>query len=160
MDEQNKKNTREDVIPQAINSDESSWVYSSVVEDHFFNPRNLMLDDSDYKYDGTGTVGNPSCGDLMVVWIQVDSENEKIKDLKWRTFGCASAIASTSMMSVMVTENGGMTLKQAMNIKPQQIVERLMGLPNRKFHCSVLGQSALREAVNDYFSRRKIGNKN
>ena len=100
--------------------------------------------------DGIGIVGSPACGDMMVVWIKVDEKGEKITECKWRTFGCASAIASTSMMSVMATESGGMTLSRAKHITPESIIERLSGLPDRKYHCSVLGQSALREAIEDY----------
>jgi len=91
-----------------------------------------------------------NCGDMMALWIKVDPETQKIKDCKWRTYGCASAIAATSMMSIMVTEKGGMPVKKALNLKPQQIIERLGGLPALKFHCSVLGLDALKEAINDY----------
>jgi NifU-like protein involved in Fe-S cluster formation len=133
---------------------EAGWVYSRVVEDHFLNPRNLMMDEENYKADGVGKVGSHACGDMMVVWLKIDQETEKINDCKWRTFGCASAIASTSMMSVMATENGGMEIQTALKLKPQQIIERLNGLPDRKFHCSVLGHEALREAANDYLSRK------
>ena len=126
------------------------WLYSDIVKDHFFNPRNILINDADYIADGVGIVGSPACGDMMAVWIKVDKKNQKIKECKWRTFGCASAIASTSMMSIMVTENGGMTLTRAKRITPEAIVERLSGLPNRKYHCSVLGQNALREAIIDY----------
>lgn len=132
---------------------EESWIYSEIVRDHFFNPRNVLLDDRHYEADGIGTAGDPACGDMMTVWIKVDAESQKIKECKWRTFGCASAIASTSMMSVMITENGGMDIKKAMHLKPQQILERLGGLPDRKFHCSVLGDIALREAINDYLRK-------
>lgn len=127
-----------------------SWVYSDIVKDHFFNPRNLLLDDTGYIADGKGEVGSMACGDVMLVWIKVDPESKRISECKWRTFGCASAIASTSMMSLMATENGGMTFEKAMTLKPEEIVERLDGLPDRKFHCSVLGQEALRAAVEDY----------
>lgn len=129
---------------------DGGWLYTDIVKEHFFAPKNLLFDDHDYKADGMGTVGSPACGDMMTVWIKVDDKGEKIKECKWRTFGCASAIASTSMMSVMATENGGMSLDKAVRLKPQEIVERLGGLPDRKFHCSVLGQEALREAIMDY----------
>jgi NifU-like protein involved in Fe-S cluster formation/bacterioferritin-associated ferredoxin len=99
--------------------------------------------------DGVGEVGSPACGDMMKIWIKV--EDDKIKECKWQTFGCASAIASTSIMSEMVIENGGMTISQALELKPQDIVERLHSLPARKFHCSVLGDKALRAAINNYF---------
>ena len=135
--------------------DGDSWVYSEKVREHFFNPQNLLIDESQYKADGFGTVGSPACGDMMYMWIKVDEKTNKITECKWRTFGCASAIASTSMLSVMVTENGGMDLERASRINPEQIVERLGGLPDRKFHCSVLGHLALAEAINDYLSKRK-----
>lgn len=133
-----------------------SWVYSEMVKDHFFNPRNLLLDESDYEADGEGQVGSAACGDVMKVWIKVDSEKNRISECKWRAFGCASAIASTSIMSVMATENGGMDIFAATRLKPEQIIERLGGLPDRKFHCSVLGQEALRMAAEDYIKKNNL----
>jgi len=130
--------------------DVEDWLYSDIVKDHFFNPRNILLDETNYVADGVGVVGSPACGDMMAVWIKVDPKSKCITECKWRTFGCASAIASTSMMSVMATENGGMTLARAKRLSPEEIIERLSGLPNRKYHCSVLGQNALREAIEDY----------
>lgn len=127
-----------------------AWLYSDTVKDHFFHPRNILIDDASYVSDGVGVVGSPACGDMMVVWIKVDSESKRITECVWRTFGCASAIASTSMMSVMATEDGGMTLTNAKRLMPEAILERLGGLPDRKYHCSVLGHQALREAVLDY----------
>lgn len=135
--------------------DGNAWVYSETVREHFFNPRNLLLDESKYEADGFGAVGSPACGDMMHMWIKVDKKTNKIKECKWRTFGCASAIASTSILSVMVTENGGMDLDRALKINPEQIIERLGGLPDRKFHCSVLGHLALSEAINNYLSKQK-----
>lgn len=135
-------------IPNTCNVQE--WLYSDIVKDHFFNPRNILLDDKDYRADGIGVSGSPLCGDMMAVWVKVDKETSKILECKWRTFGCASAIGSTSMMSVMVTENDGMMLARAKRISPEAIIERLGGLPDRKYHCSVLGHEALRKAVEDY----------
>ena len=127
-----------------------SWVYSDIVKDHFFNPRNLLPEEPDENtFDARGTVGSPACGDVMDVWITV--KNDKITDLKWKTFGCGSAIAATSMFSVMVTENGGRTVEEALGIKPQHIMERLNGFPNRKIHCSVLVDKAFRKAINQHF---------
>lgn len=126
------------------------WLYSDTVKDHFFNPRNILLDDKEYVADGVGIAGSAICGDMMVVWVKVDSTNKRVTECKWRTFGCASAIGSTSMMSVMVTEEGGMKISQAKRIKPEAIIERLGGLPDRKYHCSVLGHEALRKAIEDY----------
>ena len=91
----------------------------------------------------------------MVLWLKIDKKSETITECKWQTFGCASAIASTSMLSVMVTENSGMKVDDALKIKPQDILARLGGLPARKVHCSVLGDKALRAAINDWF--RKTG---
>lgn len=131
-----------------------SWFYTDVVKDHFFNPRNFMHEDANPDdYNAIGKVGSPACGDELRVWMKVDPATEKILDFRWKTFGCGSAIASTSMASVMVTENEGMTLEQARTIKPQHIMDRLGGLPARKFHCSVLCDKALRDAINDFYRR-------
>lgn len=134
---------------------QGSWLYSGVVKEHFFHPQNVLLDERNYQYDAKGVSGDAICGDMMALWLKVDSKTQKIKDCKWRTYGCASAIAATSMMSVMVTEKGGMSFKKALNLKPQQIIKRLKGLPAQKFHCAVLGLSALRDAINDYLEKRK-----
>jgi len=131
-----------------------SWFYTDVVKDHFFHPRNFMHDEApEGEYNAIGKVGSPACGDELRVWMKVDPATEKIQEFRWKTFGCGSAIASTSMASVMVTENGGMTLEEARKLKPQDIMERLGGLPQRKFHCSVLCDKALRDAINDYYRR-------
>ncbi|KKU47301.1 MAG: Nitrogen-fixing NifU domain protein [Parcubacteria group bacterium GW2011_GWA2_46_9] len=128
------------------------WVYSDTVKEHFFNPRNLMLEEVDEtEYNAVGRVGSPACGDEMKMWLKVDLSADKIIECKWRTFGCGSAIAATSMLSVMVTENSGMQTEAALKITPRDIMERLDGLPNRKIHCSVLGDKALRAALNYYF---------
>ncbi len=137
------------------------WFYSDVVKDHFFKPRNLLLskDAKKYKADGVGTVGSPACGDVMKMWIKVDRENDKIEECKWETFGCASALASTSVLSEMVTEKDGMKLDKALKLTPNDILKRLGGLPERKVHCSVLGDKALRAAINDYFRKSKQYNR-
>jgi NifU-like protein involved in Fe-S cluster formation len=139
------------------------WLYNETVKEHFFNPKNLLMygQEENYKADGMGRVGSPACGDEMVIWVKIDPNipsvktqgKEKIKECKWQTFGCGSAIAATSMLSVMVTEKGGMTIKKALKIKPQDIMKRLGGLPDRKVHCSVLGDKALRAAINDWFRK-------
>ena len=130
-----------------------SWFYSDIVKEHFFNPKNFLdRDIKEGEFNATGKVGSPACGDELKVWLNV-GEDEKILDFKWKTFGCGSAIASTSIASVMVIENGGMTLSEARKIKPQDIMKRLGGLPQRKFHCSVLCDKALRDAINDYYRR-------
>jgi len=126
-----------------------SWVYSEKVKDHFLNPRNFVKDEKDVKgASGTGTVGSAACGDVMKMWIWV--KEGKITDCKWQTFGCASAIASTSMLSTMVK---GIKLEDALKITPKQIAEKLGGLPAIKLHCSVLGDQALRAAIEDYRRR-------
>lgn len=131
-----------------------AWIYSETVKDHFFKPRNLLLDESGYKFDGEGQVGSMACGDVMKVWVKINKKTGRISGCKWRTFGCASAIASTSMMSVMATENGGMEIARALKLKPEEIIDRLGGLPDRKYHCSVLGQEALRAAIENYLAKK------
>ncbi|MFA6552730.1 MAG: iron-sulfur cluster assembly scaffold protein [Candidatus Paceibacterota bacterium] len=146
-----KKTKKVDVVNKHTGD---SWAYSKQVREHFFKPKNLLWENpKDAKYDGQGIVGSPACGDVMRVWINVDRKKDKITEFKWRTFGCASAIASTSMLSVMVTEKGGMKIDKALQIRPQDIMKRLGGLPDRKIHCSVLGDKALRAAVNDWFKK-------
>src|SRR3989344_8592512 len=131
-----------------------SWAYTKEVRDHFFKPKNLLWEKpSDAKYDAEGVVGSPACGDVMRVWLNINPKKDSITDFKWRTFGCASAIAATSMLSVMITEKGGMKIDDALKVRPQDIIKRLGGLPDRKIHCSVLGDKALRAALNDYFRR-------
>ena len=130
------------------------WFYSERVKEHFFNPQNILTTAEEagkYEADGVGIVGSPACGDVMKMWIKVDEEKDTIKECKWQTFGCASAIASTSMLSVMVTEKGGMKLDAALKITYREIIKRLGDMPQRKIHCSVLGDKALRAAINDYF---------
>lgn len=134
------------------------WVYSAKVKEHFFNPRNFVTGEKpNFKPDGIGEVGSPACGDLMRVWIKVDPKTKKIKKCAWQTFGCASAIAATSMMSVMVTEKGGMDIDKAKRLTPQEIIKRLHGLPPAKIHCSVLGDQAIKEAVKDYLKNKHNG---
>ena len=135
---------------KTLSCDVDSWLYSDTVKDHFFSPRNILLDEKNYEADGIGVVGSPACGDMMAVWIKVDKVALRITECRWRTFGCASAIASTSMMSVMATEEGGMSLSRAKRMTPESILDRLGGLPDRKYHCSVLGHLALREAIQDF----------
>jgi NifU-like protein involved in Fe-S cluster formation/bacterioferritin-associated ferredoxin len=130
------------------------WVYSKAVKSHFFKPRNFLVrDPKKSEFDAEGIVGSPACGDVMRVWLKIDPKKDKITDCKWRTFGCASAIAATSALSVMATEKGGMKLDKAMKIAPQDIIKRLSGLPDRKIHCSVLGDKALRAAINNWFKK-------
>jgi len=152
-----------------LRKDDKEWVYTQTVRDHFFNPRNLLSPEKEasYKADGVGEVGSPACGDVMKVWIRVkpvykgsklgarklDLKKSLITDLKWQTFGCGSAISSTSMMSVMVTENGGMSINQALKLKAMDINARLGGLPSIKLHCSVLGDQALKKAIENYLGR-------
>lgn len=137
---------------------EKGWFYTDTVKEHFFHPKNFLENEAGYGDAYLGMVGSPACGDAMKVYLKIEKDTdgvERIKDFKWKTFGCASAIAATSMLSVMVTENGGMLLEDALKLRPQDIMLRLGGLPARKVHCSVLGDKALRSAVNDYY--RKTG---
>lgn len=132
----------------------TNWFYSDVVKEHFFHPKNFLdHDPEESEYNAVGKVGSPACGDELRVWMKVDPTSERIKAFWWKTFGCGSAIASTSIASVMVTEGEGKTLEEARQLKPQDIMSRLGGLPPRKFHCSVLCDKALRDAINDYYRR-------
>jgi NifU-like protein involved in Fe-S cluster formation len=151
MKNKNLKGSKIDVINQHTGE---KWYYTDIVKEHFFSPRNLLMESPDESnFDATGMVGSPACGDMMNMWLRVDSETERIKDLKWKTFGCGSAIAATSMYSVMLTEKGGMTIEDALKVKPQHIMIRLGGLPNRKIHCSVLADKAFQKTANDYFRK-------
>lgn len=128
------------------NSTSASWVYSDIVKDHFLSPRNfLMGDETKYPHDAEGVVGNPVCGDQMKMFLQIDGD--KITDIKWKTYGCASAIASTSALSELAK---GRTLDEALAIGPAEIADFLGGLPAHKFHCSVLGHEALAAAIKNY----------
>ena len=100
-----KKNKTKSAKPEVISQTAGSWVYSRIVKDHFFRPRNLLLQDpAAGQYNAQGIIGSPACGDVMRIWLKVDPATDRIKEFRWRTFGCASAIAATSMLSVMVTE--------------------------------------------------------
>jgi NifU-like protein involved in Fe-S cluster formation len=129
------------------------WFYSPEVKKHFFHPENLATSEP-RDFDGVGEVGSPACGDVMKLWVWI--RGGKIVKCKWQTFGCASAIASTSMLSVMVTEKGGMKIDRALKLTPKDILKRLGGLPNIKIHCSVLGDQALRAAIKNYQERKSI----
>jgi NifU-like protein involved in Fe-S cluster formation len=122
------------------------WFYTDEVKEHFMNPKNFLKSEKEIKdFNAYGKVGNMKCGDVMELWLKI--EKNKIKDARWRTFGCASAIASTSAMSEMIK---GMTLNQALKLTAKDIMKKLKGLPAIKVHCSVLGDEALREAIKDY----------
>lgn len=127
-----------------------NWIYTDKVLEHFMHPKNIMADEKEFDPDGRGMTGNIKCGDQMIVAIKVDREKGIITDCKWKTFGCASAIASTSVLSEMVK---GMKLEDAFKLSPKDINKELGGLPEHKIHCSVLGDKALRAAINDYYER-------
>ena len=124
-------------------------MYSDKVLDHFRNPRNVGdIEDA----DGVGTVGNPVCGDMMSVYIKV--KDNSIEDIKFKTFGCGAAIATTSMTTELAK---GKTLDEAMKITREQVAEELDGLPPVKMHCSNLAADALHDAIKDY--KNKTGEK-
>ncbi len=126
--------------------EEKDWVYTEKVKDHFLNPRNFLMGSEDvFLYDAVGTVGNPICGDQMRMYIKVD--DDKITDIRWKTYGCASAIASTSALSELAK---GKSLDEALKIDAKMIDDYLGNLPKHKFHCSVLGHDALKEAIKKY----------
>ena len=124
------------------------WIYSEKVKDHFMKPRNFLFgDESQFDANAVGQVGNPICGDQMKMYLKI--ENGKIVDVRWKTYGCASAIASASALSELVK---GKTLDEALKISAKDIDDYLGNLPKHKFHCSVLGHEALEDAVNKYRS--------
>ncbi len=130
----------------------SDWLYSDVVKEHFMHPKNvLMEDESSWPHDGRGIVGNIKCGDQMLILLRISDDT--ITDVRWKTYGCASAIASTSILSEAIK---GMKLEDAYRLKPQDIVSKLGGLPSNKIHCSVLGDKALRAAIDDYLEKNGL----
>ena len=123
-------------------------LYSEVVMDHFRNPRNLgKMEDA----DGIGVVGNAKCGDIMKMYIKV--EDGIITDVKFNTFGCGSAIASSSMATEMIK---GKSIDEALYLSNKAVVEALEGLPTHKIHCSVLAEEAVKAAVKDYYDKNGI----
>ena len=136
-------------------ADVDKWVYSSVVKDHFMRPRGFLLGEpKEGEFDSYGEVGSLACGDIIKVWIKVDKETDKIKDFKWQTWGCATAIASASAFAEMIMKNDGTKVEEAMNIKPKDIADYLGGLPARKFHCSILADKACKKAVENYGNKK------
>ncbi|MGI6366604.1 MAG: Fe-S cluster assembly scaffold protein NifU [Bacillota bacterium] len=123
-------------------------MYTEKVMDHFMNPRNVG---EIKEADGIGEVGNMKCGDIMKLYIKVN-EDEVIEDIKFRTFGCGAAIATSSMITEMVK---GKTLAEAEEISNRQVAEALGGLPPVKMHCSNLAADALKAAIDDYRKRRQ-----
>ena len=122
-------------------------LYRQKVIDHFMNPRNVgKIDDA----DGVGEVGNAKCGDIMKIYIKVD--NNIITDVKFNTFGCGSAIASSSMATEMIK---GKSLDDALELTNKAVAEALDGLPAHKMHCSVLAEEAIKAAIDDYKEKHK-----
>lgn len=121
--------------------------YTEKVMDHFMNPRNVGTMENP---DGYGKVGNPSCGDIMEIFLKI--ENDVITDVKFRTFGCASAIATSSVSTEMVL---GKDIYEALEITNKVVAEALGGLPATKMHCSVLAEEALKEAIEDYLAKKE-----
>lgn len=123
-------------------------LYTPTVMDHFMNPRNVgEIADA----DGIGEVGNAKCGDIMKMYLKI--ADGRIEDVKFETFGCGSAIASSSIATEMIR---GKTLEQALSLTNQQVVEALGGLPAHKIHCSVLAEEAVKSAIQDYYEKNHI----
>jgi nitrogen fixation NifU-like protein len=125
--------------------------YTKKVIDHYENPRNVGSLDKSKDNVGTGLVGAPECGDVMKLQVEIDEETNVIKDAKFKTFGCGSAIASSSLATEWIK---GKTIDQALAIKNTEIVEEL-ALPPIKIHCSVLAEDAIKAAINDYLTKKK-----
>ncbi len=122
-------------------------LYSEKVMDHFLHPRNVgVIEDA----DGIGEVGNAKCGDIMKIYLKID--NDIITDVKFETFGCGSAIASSSMATEMIK---GKPVSEALELTNKAVAEALDGLPAHKMHCSVLAEEAIKNALEDYQSKKK-----
>ena len=122
--------------------------YSAKVMDHFSNPRNM---ESIENSDGVGEVGNAKCGDIMKIYLKV--EENRIEDVKFQTFGCGAAIASSSMATELIK---GKTLEEAWKLSNKAVAEALDGLPPIKMHCSMLAEEAIHEAINDYLKKKGL----
>ena len=123
-------------------------LYSEKVMDHFTNPRNVgEIEDA----DGIGEVGNAKCGDIMKMFLKID--NGVITDIKFKTFGCGAAVATSSMATEMIK---GQKLEDALKLTNKAVVEALDGLPDSKLHCSVLAEQALKAAISDYYKRQGV----
>ena len=123
-------------------------LYSEKVMDHFRNPRNIgVIEDA----DGIGEVGNAKCGDIMKIYLKI--ENDIITDVKFETFGCGSAIASSSMATELIK---GKPVGEALSLTNKAVVEALDGLPAHKLHCSVLAEEAIKKALQDYYEKNGI----
>ncbi|MBN1815169.1 MAG: Fe-S cluster assembly scaffold protein NifU [Anaerolineae bacterium] len=126
---------------------EFGW-YSEKVLEHYQNPRNVgKIEDA----DGVGVVGNPVCGDMMMITIKI--QDDRIEDIKFKTFGCGAAIATTSMVTELVK---GKTIEEALQVTNRDVAEALDGLPPIKMHCSLLAEEAIRAAVEDYRERLEV----
>ena len=123
-------------------------LYSEKVMDHFRNPRNVGVIEN---ADGVGEVGNAKCGDIMKIYLKI--ENDIIVDVKFETFGCGSAIASSSMVTEMIK---GKPISEALQLTNKAVTEALDGLPAQKIHCSVLAEEAVKSAVKDYYDKNGI----
>ena len=120
-------------------------LYSDIVMDHFMHPRNVGEIENP---DGVGQVGNAKCGDIMKMYLKI--RDNVIQDVKFETFGCGSAIASSSMATEMIK---GKTIDQALAVTNRQVVDALGGLPAHKLHCSVLAEESIKSAIKDYYDR-------
>ena len=125
-------------------------IYSEKVMDHFKNPRNVGEIEN---ASGIGEVGNAKCGDIMRIYLDIDEETKIIKDVKFKTFGCGSAIASSSMATEMVK---GKTIHEALEVTNKAVAEALDGLPPVKMHCSVLAEQAIKAALIDYAKKHNV----
>ena len=122
-------------------------LYSEKVMDHFRNPRNVgVIEDA----DGIGEVGNARCGDIMKMYLKI--EDDTVSDVKFETFGCASAVASSSMATELIK---GQPVSEALKLTNRAVAEALDGLPAYKMHCSVLAEEAIQAALNDYFAKKE-----
>ena len=123
-------------------------MYTEKVMDHFQNPRNVVeIADA----SGVGTVGNAKCGDIMQIFLKIDDDTGVIEDVKFKTFGCGAAVATSSMATELIN---GKTVDEALQLTNSAVVEALEGLPPQKIHCSVLAEEAVKAAIDDYRKKK------
>ncbi len=142
MAKEKKSGSKKPEVKQSVTN---SGIYTDEVMDHFMHPHNLgEIKDA----DAVGEAGNPVCGDIVYLYLKV--KDNKIKDIKFKTLGCAAAIATSSMVTDMAK---GKTIEEALKITNNEVAEELGGLPSIKMHCSVLAQQALKNAIEDYYKK-------
>ena len=138
-----------------INQNKKEWIYSETVKKHFFNPRNILLREPESgEFDAEGIVGSPACGDVMKMWIKIDPKTERIKKLKWRTFGCATRHCLNFNILYDAYRAWRNEIGRCLENYAERYNEALGGLPPYKIHCSVLADQAFNQAAENYLKNK------